>query len=129
MKVVFPWPPKVLSPNARVHWSKRSKAAKGLRELSRWLTVEAGARVDWEGDIHVWVDYYPPDKRARDQDNMIAASKAIFDGLADALGVNDKRFRLHPYVKDEIGGAVSITITPGPSHAASGSVSTPMEPS
>ncbi len=126
MNVVFPWPQKELSPNARVHWSKKSKAAKALRRVSHLLTLEAGIRgVDWDGDIHLWVDYYPPDKRARDQDNMIAASKAIFDGLADALSVNDKRFRLHPYVQDEIGGMVKIRITPGPD----GSILKPTEQS
>lgn len=36
--------------------------------------------------------------------------------LADALGVNDSRFFIHPFVKDEIvkGGKVKITITGHP---------------
>lgn len=115
MNITFPWPPAVLSPNARVHWSVKSKAVKALRRICHLLTLEAGIRgVDWEGDIHLWIDYYPPDRRARDQDNMISASKAIFDGLADAMSVNDKRFRLHPYVKDQIGGMVKVRITAGP---------------
>ena len=113
--ITYPWPSKALSPNARVHWSVKSKATKSLRRVAHVLTLEAGWRgVDWEGDVHLWIDYYPPDRRARDQDNMIAASKAIFDGLADALSVNDKRFRLHPYVKDEIGGMIKIRISKGP---------------
>ena len=113
--VTLPWPPKEVSPNARVHWSVKSKAAKALRKAAHILTLEAGIRgVDWEGDIHLFVDYFPPDKRARDQDNMISASKALFDGLADAMGVNDKRFRLHPYVKDEVGGMVKVRITARP---------------
>ncbi len=78
--------------------------------------------MNWDGDVHLWVDFYPPDKRARDQDNMLAAFKAGFDGLADALKVNDKRFRLHPYVKDEIGGMVRVTITDGPALRAIGVV-------
>jgi crossover junction endodeoxyribonuclease RusA len=115
MNVTFPWPPSVLSPNVRAHWSKKSKAAKSLRRVCHLLTLEAGIRgVPWDGDIHLFVDYYPPDRRARDQDNMIAASKALFDGLADALSVNDKRFRLHPYVKEEIGGMVKVKICEGP---------------
>ena len=27
----LPWPPKELSPNARVHWTKKAKAAKAYR--------------------------------------------------------------------------------------------------
>jgi len=34
-----------------------------------------------------------PDKRQRDIDNCLAASKSLLDGMADALQVNDKFFR------------------------------------
>jgi hypothetical protein len=34
--------------------------------------------------------------------------------MADALGINDKRFRTHPYVKEQIGGMVKVRLTPGP---------------
>lgn len=115
MQITLPWPPMVLNPNKRVHWSVKAKAAKSYRAACFALCHQAGLRsIDWEGDIHLWIDFYPPDRRARDQDNMISSAKAAFDGLADALKVNDKRFRLHPYVKEEIGGMVKITITPGP---------------
>ena len=115
MNVTLPWPPKDLSPNARIHWSRRSKAAKAYRRACHVLTLEAGIRgVDWAGDIHLWIDFYPPDRRHRDDDNMVAAFKAGRDGMADAMGLDDKRFRIHPFVKSEIGGRVKIRITPGP---------------
>ena len=115
LEVTLPWMPKALNPNQRGHWSVKSKAAKAYRRTCHLLTLEAGLRgVDWEGDIHVWIDFYPPDRRQRDDDNMIAAFKSGRDGLADALGVNDKRFRIHPYVKDQIGGMVKVRLTPGP---------------
>ena len=115
MNVTLPWPPKDLSPNSRIHWSRRSKAAKAYRRACHVLTLEAGIRgVDWDGDIHLWIDFYPPDRRHRDDDNMVAAFKAGRDGMADAMGLDDKRFRIHPFVKDEIGGMVKIRITPGP---------------
>lgn len=115
MNVTLPWPPKELSPNARIHWSRRSKAAKAYRRACHVMTLEAGIRgVDWTGDIHLWIDFYPPDRRHRDDDNMIAAFKAGRDGMADAMGLDDKRFRIHPFVKSEIGGMVKIRITPGP---------------
>ena len=37
--------------------------------------------------------YVAPDGRHGDLDNMLAASKAALDGVADALGINDKCFR------------------------------------
>ena len=114
VNVTLPWPPKDLSPNARIHWGRRSKAARLYRRACYVLTREAGLFVDWEGDIHVWIDFCPPDRRHRDDDNMIAAFKSGRDGLADALAVNDRRFRVHPFVQREIGGMVKVRITRGP---------------
>jgi crossover junction endodeoxyribonuclease RusA len=34
----------------------------------------------------------PKDKRHRDYDNLLAASKSMLDGIAHALGVDDSRF-------------------------------------
>ena len=113
-EIVLPWPPRALNPNKRCHWSVKSKAAKGYREACRLLTKQSGALIDWEGDVHVWIDFYPPDKRHRDDDNMIAAFMSGRDGMADALGINDKRFRIHPYVKEQIGGMVKVRFTKGP---------------
>ena len=115
MTVTLPWPPKELSPNARVHWSKKSKSAKAYRLACYVLALEAGLRsVDWEGKVHIWLDFYPPDKRQRDDDNLVASFKSGRDGLADALGIDDKRFVCHPMVREQIGGMVKITLTPGP---------------
>ena len=113
LEITLPWPPKELSPNARLHWAKKSKAAKSYKRVCWALAVQAGAKtgIPWDGDIHLWIDFYPPDRRHRDDDNMISAFKSGRDGLAQALGVNDKRFRTHPYVKSEIGGMIKIRLT------------------
>jgi crossover junction endodeoxyribonuclease RusA len=114
-KIALPWPPKVLSPNARVHWSVKSKAAKSYRKACWALCVEA--KIDkpaTEGRLHLWLEFYPPDRRARDDDNMIAAFKNGRDGIADALGVDDKRFVCHPFVSEQIGGMVKFSVTAGP---------------
>lgn len=42
---------------------------------------------------------------------MIAAFKPGRDGLADALGVDDSRFRLHIEVADRVGGMVEVRLT------------------
>ncbi len=115
MIVELPFPPSGLSPNARLHWAKKAKAAKAYRTECHLITLESGLRgVDWSGDIHVWIDFFPPDRRRRDDDNMIAAFKAGRDGIADALGVDDNRFRIHPFVQRETGGKVRVRLTPGP---------------
>lgn len=113
-EITLPWPPKELNPNKRNHWTVVHRVARQYREACHLLAKQSGASIDWEGDVHAWIDFYPPDRRARDDDNMIAAFKAGRDGIADALGVNDKRFRIHPYVKSEIGGMVKVRFTRGP---------------
>lgn len=114
-EMIFPWPPKECSPNARGHWSKRSKASKAYREQCGWIAKAAKVDIAILGRLHLWIDFYPPDKRHRDDDNLVAAFKSGRDGISDALGVNDKWFVCHPWVKDEVikGGCVKVRITDG----------------
>jgi len=42
---------------------------------------------------------------------MIAAFKSGRDGLAEAIGVDDSRFRLHIEVADRVGGMVEVRLT------------------
>ena len=46
---------------------------------------------------------------------MLARVKPYRDGIADALGIDDKRFVSHPYVRDtpRKGGQVVFRITGG----------------
>lgn len=116
VELTLPWPPKDLSPNARAHWTQRSKAAKAYREACYWETKRLLAAGGWkelpeEGALHLWVDFYPPDRRQRDDDNMMASFKSGRDGIAQALGINDKRFRSHLEVKGLVAGMVKVRIT------------------
>jgi crossover junction endodeoxyribonuclease RusA len=117
-EIVLYWPSRDLHPNSRVHWSKRSKAAKAMRGHACLLTLAAGWRRSNvpEGRLHIWIDAYPPDRRRRDADGLLSSLKAALDGVADALEVDDRRFVPHPYIKDEVrkGGEVRIRITGGP---------------
>ena len=91
--IELPWPDKVLSPNARVHFRAKAHAAKHYREQAHWLTVAARIpQQPSEGGIALRFDFHPPDNRRRDLDNMLASIKSAIDGIADALEVNDQRF-------------------------------------
>lgn len=113
--IVLPWPARDLHPNARVHWARRGKAAKAARRMGWAAAIEAGLpRVQWpQHRLHVWIDAFPPDRRRRDADGLLSALKSALDGIADAMGVDDRRFVPHPWVKDEVrpGGQVRIRIT------------------
>lgn len=116
MELALPWPSKDLSPNARVHWRKRAKAAADARALAMLAALATGWRpglLPEKGRLHLWIDFYPPTMRMPDDDNMLARVKPYRDGIADALGIDDKRFVSHPYVRDtpRKGGEVVFRIT------------------
>ena len=61
--------------------------------------------------IRMTITFVPPDRRHRDDDNMIASLKAARDGIADALGVNDRRFRPnYVFAEPEKPGRVEVEI-------------------
>lgn len=114
--IILPWPDKLLNPNARGHWAPISKVKKTARHRAAIETALAKEKVDWDGPIYLWVTFYPPDKRKRDDDNVFAMFKAYRDGIADALKVNDNRFKFYGYLHEDVvkGGRVEVTITSGP---------------
>ena len=123
LKESFPWPPKQLSPNARVHHMAKAKAAKGYRNdcmmvaMSSWSTLARSMRITDRRLMHIWLVFCPPDNRRRDDDNLIASFKSGRDGIADALSIDDQVFCTHflrgPKVK---GGRVQVLITDSVDH-------------
>lgn len=116
LKIVLPWPVKELHPNSRAHWGQVSRAKKSYREACMVMASQAGAP-SWAADLTkfdklgVHMDFYPPNKHARDEDGCIASMKAGLDGLSDALGIDDKHFRLTHTLHEQIGGFVRVTVT------------------
>lgn len=96
--IELPWPDASLSPNSRTNWHVKSPVFKTAKEEARIETIsQAPSRmslIGWDsiGYIKVKIYFYPPDKRARDVDNMLASVKAYIDGVAQALNVNDSKF-------------------------------------
>jgi len=113
-KVKLPWPPKELSPNSRPHWAAKAKAAKAYRRECYLLTLAEYKKVEFEGKYHLYFDFYPKTRRRPDDDNCLASAKSGRDGIADAMGVDDKRFISHPLVKEETGGYVMVTVVRSP---------------
>ena len=114
--VTFPWPPRECSPNWRGHWSTRAKAAKQYKHACFVLAKEAKLALPdgYDGPLHLWMTFHKPSRRQMDDDNLVAMFKPGRDGLALALGVDDKRFVCHPHIADTIAGMVKVTISMGP---------------
>lgn len=90
--VDLPWPSRTMHPNARPHWARKAKATKAARLAASLMAKEIG-RIDAEAVKVTCIFSPPPIKRNRDLDNLIAACKPYFDGIADAIGIDDSRFQ------------------------------------
>lgn len=84
----LPWPPSVNTywRHIAMHGRPRvliSKAGREYRQAVCRAAVTAHACVQFEGELAVSIVAYPPDRRARDVDNLL---KATLDGM-QAAGV------------------------------------------
>lgn len=89
--IVLPFPPSALSGHAKGHWRGKSTVTSKWRAWAFAAAKEAKAQAPATGDIIVRVRFIPPDRRG-DRVNFPNRCKPIFDGIADALKVNDQRF-------------------------------------
>lgn len=67
--------------------------------------------------VAIWIDFYKPSKKHYEEDEedaLFEKFNAVVRGIALALGIDDKRFRCYPYVKDQIGGMVKVRLTSMP---------------
>lgn len=113
VRIILNWPAKNLSPNARVDWRVKHRAASSARKNAAWAAVDAVGRDRIvAGPLSVTTTFFPPDRRARDEDNLKASMKSVYDGIADGIGVDDKWFRHQPVVIGEPvkGGRVVVEI-------------------
>lgn len=109
--IQLPFPAKVLWPNGRGHRMakhrefQKHKAWAHAAALSAKLPRPVG-KVEWS------VTFYPKTSHAIDDDNARASLKAYQDGIALALGVDDKSFAapvLH-FGEPIKGGAIVVRV-------------------
>lgn len=110
--IALGWPTGPLFPNRRPHWTVKAKHIRSAR-IAAWAACqEAGLRKGGESATLTWA-FLPPDRRRRDLAEVISASKAAIDGIADALGIDDSRFRMRfpeAFGEPTKGGAVIVTV-------------------
>ena len=71
--------------NKREHWAVKAKRAKAQRELAERICSNNPA----EYSFPILVKLTRVGKRKLDSDNLARSFKAIRDGIADSLGVDD----------------------------------------
>jgi crossover junction endodeoxyribonuclease RusA len=87
--IVLPIPSLKLSPNGRSHWRTRNKLTRiakrrAMLETLRVLAGQAPPRFTGYSLAHFFKSTF------RDDDNADAACKAYRDGIAKALGIDDR---------------------------------------
>lgn len=107
----MPWPPVGLSPNCRNHWAKTMILKRKYRALCYNTAIEQGATPLLTDSLHLDITFSPPTRRSFDLDNALAAAKAGFDGISDALQVDDKHWTLSIRKGDTVGGHIFIKIS------------------
>lgn len=109
----FPWPPKELSPNARLHWAKLAKAKKEYRADCATLARHQGAQKVEATLVLVKLTFHAPTRAKYDLDNALARMKSGLDGLADVLGVDDCFWSYAMYRGEPVkGGRVVLEVEP-----------------
>lgn len=116
ISVTLPWPPKELSPNFR---TRSTRWIARVRKEYRAACAEAAWRHGVQPGRSLRLDrviFHPPSARSRDDDNTKARFKAGRDGLADAMGIDDKEFNGIPHEIGEAvkGGAVVVLLSETP---------------
>lgn len=92
--LALPWFDRDCSPNVKKHWTKLSAARKKQRQIA--FLAAMGLPKPESGRILIVIVFCPA--RSNDLDNCLASIKGALDGVADALGVDDKLFRLTPFM-------------------------------
>jgi len=92
ISITMPWPPVELSPNFRTRstrWIARKK--KEYRQACAQVAWDRGVQPGRELRLDR-ITFHPPTANLPDLDNAIARFKAGQDGLADAMGADDRTF-------------------------------------
>jgi crossover junction endodeoxyribonuclease RusA len=110
IRISFPWPPQALSPHAKGSPWPRINATKTYRYQAKVLALSA--KVPKSPTARLVFTFHPP-RRAGDPHNLPGRVKALIDGIADAMGCDDKAFRCafaETFAEPVKGGAVIVEI-------------------
>lgn len=112
--IELPWPPASLSGHNTGHWRSKSSIVAKHREWALRATLAIRNQVSLSlvdsSDIPVCVEFIPPNRRG-DRINFPNRMKPYFDGIADALAVNDSRFLpTFKFSDPQPGGKVLVTL-------------------
>ena len=87
--VTLSWPVAALRSNSRTHWGLKARAVATARYEAKVIAEQA--KLPCWPNAKIFIEYYPPSYRG-DIHNVPSSLKAHIDGIADAMGCDDKGF-------------------------------------
>jgi crossover junction endodeoxyribonuclease RusA len=110
------WPDQAVSPNTGAHFMTKHRAKKKIRADTKYAVMEVLRKADHQlpdGVVTLKVLFRPSARSRSDKDNLIATFKAYQDGIADALGIDDRKFDSDFQMAQRQGlrGSVLVTAT------------------
>jgi hypothetical protein len=101
--------------NQREHWSVRRKRVKSHRSAAHYAaSVVGGDPAKVRERVPLVVRLVRVGPRKLDSDNLSSACKAVRDGIADWLGIDDGRDDLVTWEYDQERGMPSVRVTIAP---------------
>ena len=92
IQFALPWPAKKLHSNApQGHWGGKHRATAKARLEAQIMAGSAGVG-HWP-QAAILIEYYPPSLKG-DPQNVPSSLKAYIDGIADAMGCDDRGFKV-----------------------------------
>lgn len=93
--LTLPWPPTAMSPNAsgQGKWRTKNDAAQAYKRTCWAICLERNVRKIDASTVEATIIFCPPSRRRYDLDNALARIKQGLDAIAEAIGVDDSKWR------------------------------------
>ena len=93
--IELPWPDKRLNPNVKVHWARKARGAEEAHTCGYLTAYEKGLpnNLDTSIGFQATYNFYPPDRRRRDQDNHLGMMKNYVDGVFHYMRADDSQIK------------------------------------
>lgn len=103
------WPPRELSPNARLHYHAKARAVASYRRECFHDAISQGLGRLPGDRLGMRITFHPPDdKRRRDRDNMVASAKAACDAIASLTGIDDANWQTEWCFGEPVGAGLMV---------------------
>jgi crossover junction endodeoxyribonuclease RusA len=90
-RIWLEFPMRGLSPNARLHWARKKDYINVARSIGKNQARKYAPDFDSGEPLQLTWIFFPPDRRVRDEDNIVASMKAYRDGVFDLYEVDDRQ--------------------------------------